>query len=105
VNVLVFGPDTVTLEDYLKLSSGVDPRLALMKLVPYLPTYIDPGIVQKAASGEIPIPNIAMPQYLATSIAVCEVVMMLLGRAKPPAGPDPRIFIMDLQDKKFSVTG
>jgi len=105
VNVFVFGPDTVSLEDHIGLSSGIDPRMALLKLVPYLPGYISPEIVQKAASGEIPIPNIAMPQYLATSIAVTEVVMMLIGRVKPPAGPNPRIFILDLLDRKFSVTG
>jgi molybdopterin/thiamine biosynthesis adenylyltransferase len=101
VNVFVFGPNTVSLEEHLGLSTGVDPRLALMKLVPYLPAYIDPGVVQRAMSGEIAIPNIAMPQYLATSIAVSEVVMMLLGRVKPPAGPNPRIFILDLLDRKF----
>lgn len=105
VNVLVFGPDTVSLEDYVGLSSCTDPKMALLKLVPYMPAYIDPAIVQKAAAGEIPIPNIAMPQYLATSIAIIEVVMMLLGRVKPPAGPNPRIFIVDLLDRKFSVTG
>ena len=105
VNVLVFGPDTVSLEDYVGLSSCADPKMALLKLVPYMPAYIDPEIVQKAAAGEIPIPNIAMPQYLATSIAIIEVAMMLLGRVKPPAGPNPRIFILDLLDRKFSVTG
>jgi len=105
VNVFVFGPKTVSLEEYIGLSSGADPREALLKLVPYMPAYIDPEIVRKAASGEIPIPNIAMPQYLATSIAVSEVVMMLIGRVKPPAGPNPRIFILDLLDRKFSVTG
>ncbi|MBU0683946.1 MAG: ThiF family adenylyltransferase [Candidatus Omnitrophica bacterium] len=105
VNVFVFGPDTISLEDHLELSSGIDPRMALLKLVPYLPPYLDPEIVQKAASGETHIPNIAMPQYLATSIAVSEIVMMLLGRIKPPAGPDPRIFILDLLNRKFSVTG
>jgi len=105
VNVFVFGPDTITLEDHLGLSAGIDPHLALMKLAPYLPAYIDPEIVQKAVSGEIAIPNIAMPQYLATSIAVSEVILMLLGRVKPPPGPDPRVFILDLLDRKFSVTG
>ena len=105
VNVFVFGPDTISLEDHVGLSSGVDPRMALLKLVPYLPAYISPEIVQKAATGEIPIPNIAMPQYLATSIAISEVVMMLIGRKKPPVGPNPRIFILDLLDRKFSVTG
>ena len=104
VNVFVFGPDTVSLEEFLGLSSGVDPRMALLKLVPYLPAYTAPEIIQKAASGEIPIPNLAMPQHLGTSIAVSEVVMMLLGRVKPPLGPDPRIFILDLLDRKFSVT-
>jgi len=105
VNVFVFGPDTISLEDHMGLSSGVDLHMALLKLVPYLPAYIAPEIVQKAASGEIPIPNIAMPQHLASSIAIAEVVMMLIGRVQPPAGPDPRIFILDLLDRKFSVTG
>jgi molybdopterin/thiamine biosynthesis adenylyltransferase len=105
VNVFVFGPNTVSLEDHVGLSSGADPRMALLKLVPYLPGYIAPEIIQKAAMGEIPIPNIAMPQYLATSIAISEVVMMLIGRVKPPEGPKPRVFILDLLDRKFSVTG
>jgi molybdopterin/thiamine biosynthesis adenylyltransferase len=105
VNVFVFGPKTKPIEEYLGLSSGIDPRLALKKLVPYLPSYVDPELVQKAALGEINIPNIAMPQYLGTSIGVTEAVMMVLGRVKPPAGPDPRIIILDLLDRKFSVTG
>jgi molybdopterin/thiamine biosynthesis adenylyltransferase len=105
VNVLIFGPETVSLEEFIGLSKGADPKMALLKLVPYLPGYIDPDIVRKAASGEIPIPNIAMPQYLATSIAVMEIVMMLIGRVKPPKGPQPRIFTLDLLDRKFSVTG
>jgi tRNA threonylcarbamoyladenosine dehydratase len=105
INILVFGPNTVSLEDYLGLSFAAKARQALTKLVPYLPSYIDPGIVQKVVDEEINLPNIATPQYLATSIAVSEVVMMLLGRVKPPAGPDPRIFILDLQERKFSVTG
>lgn len=104
-NVFVFGPDTVSLEEYVGLSSGVEARTALLKLVPYIPDYISPETIRKAASGEIPIPNIAMPQYLATSIAVSEVVMMLIGRIKPPAGPEPRVFILDLLNRKFSVTG
>jgi molybdopterin/thiamine biosynthesis adenylyltransferase len=105
VNVIVFGPDTVTLEEFTGLASGDDPRTALLRLVPHMPGYLDPEIVRRAAMGEIPIPNIAMPQYLATSIAVMEVVLMLVGRVKPPAGPQPRIFILDVLERKFSVTG
>ena len=105
VNVFVFGPKTVSLEKFLGLSSGVDPRLALMRLVPYIPSYIDPSIIRKAAMGEMFIPNIAMPQYFGTSIAVSEAVMMVLGKIAPPEGPNPRIFIMDLLDRKFQITG
>jgi len=105
VNVFVFGPATVSLEKFLGLSSGVDPRIALLKLVPYIPSYVDPAIVQKAALGEIFIPNIAMPQYFGTSIAVSEAIMIVLGKIKPPAGPNPRIFVMDLLDRKFQITG
>jgi len=105
VNVFVFGPKTIPIEEHLGLASGANPKEALLKLVPYIPTYVDPELVQKAMSGEINIPNIAMPQYLGTAIAVSETVMMLLGRVKPPAGPNPRVFILDLMDRKFSVTG
>jgi tRNA threonylcarbamoyladenosine dehydratase len=104
-NVLVFGPRTVSLGEFLGLSSGVDPRMALLKLVPYIPSYADPDMIRKAALGETFVPNIAMPQYFGTSIAVSEAVMMVLGKIPTPAGPKPRIFIMDLLDRKFQVTG
>ena len=105
VNVFVFGPKTVSFEKFLGLASGVDPRMALTKLVPYIPTYVDPVMVRKAAMGEMFIPNIAMPQYFGTSIAVSEAIMMVLGKISPPEGPNPRIFIMDLLDRKFQITG
>ena len=105
VNVFVFGPDTVSIEEHLGLSSGAEGKKALLKLVPYLPAYIDPEVVQKVMSGEMNIPNIATPQYLGTSIAVTEAIMMVIGRVKPPAGPKPRIFIVDLLDRKFEMTG
>jgi len=105
VNVFVFGPKTVSLENFLGLSRGVDVRMALTRLVPYVPSYIDPEIIRKAAMGEIFIPNIAMPQHFGTSIAVTEAVMMVLDKITPPEGPNPRIFIMDLFDRKFEVTG
>ncbi|MDD5634076.1 MAG: ThiF family adenylyltransferase [Candidatus Omnitrophica bacterium] len=105
VNVFVFGPNTVSLEKFLGLSSGIDPRTVMTKLVPYIPTYVDLTVFNKAAMGEIPIPNLAMPQYFGTSIAVSEVIMMVLGKIEHPEGPAPRIFIMDLLDRKFQVTG
>lgn len=105
VSVLVFGPKTMPFEDFLGISKGGDPRLALMKLMPYMPKYADPGMIHKAAMGEINIPNIIMPQHLGTSIAVSEAVMILLGRSPEPSGPDPRVFIIDLQDRKFEVRG
>jgi len=105
VNVFVFGPKTISIEEHLGLASGTEGKEALLKLVPYLPSYIDPKVVQKVMSGEMNIPNLAMPQYLGTSIAVSEATMIILGRVKPPAGPSPRIFILDLQDRKFSITG
>jgi molybdopterin/thiamine biosynthesis adenylyltransferase len=105
VNVFVFGPKTISIEDYLGLTSGADPKMALRKLVPYIPTYADLAVFEKAAKGEINIPNLAMPQYLGTSVAVSEAVMIVLGRVRPPAGPNPRIFILDLLDRKFEVTG
>jgi len=104
-NVLVFGPKTASLEDFLGLASGIDPRLALLKLVPYVPSYADRGLVQKAALGEINLPNIIMPQHLGTSIAVTEAILLILGKVKQPAGPNPRIFIIDILDRKFSVSG
>lgn len=104
-NVLVFGPKTVSLEDFLGLSSGIDLKTALLKLVPYVPSYADPALVQRAALGEISIPNIIMPQHLGTSIAVTEAILLILGKVKEPAGPDPRIFIVDILDRRFEITG
>jgi len=105
VNVFVFGPKTVSLEGFLGLSSGADPRMALTKLVPYVPSYIDPDMIREIALGKRFLPNIAMPQYFGTSIAVSEAIMMVLGKIAHPAGPNPRIFIMDLLDRKFQITG
>jgi molybdopterin/thiamine biosynthesis adenylyltransferase len=105
VNVFVFGPKTISIEEHLGVASGDENKEALLKLVPYLPTYIDPEIVRKVMAGEMNIPNLAMPQYFGTAIAVSEAVMMVLGRIKPPAGPKPRVFILDLLDRKFEVTG
>lgn len=105
VNVFVFGPKTISIEEHLELASGAEGKTALLKLVPYLPKYIDPEVVEKVMSGELNIPNLATPQYLGTSIAVTEAIMMVLGRVKPPEGPKPRIFIIDLLDRKFEVTG
>lgn len=105
VNVFVFGPKTKSFEDFLELASGIDPRIATTKLVPYIPSYVDPDIIKKIAMGLMYLPNIAMPQYFGTSIAVSEAVMMVLGKIPSPAGPEPRVFIMDLLDRKFSVTG
>lgn len=105
VNVFVFGPKTVSLEKFLGLGAKIDPRMAMMKLVPYIPSYADMSVITKAAMGAIPIPNLAMPQYFGTSIAVTEAVLIILGRIKPPEGPNPRVFIMDILDRKFQVTG
>jgi len=107
VNVFVFGPDTVSLEKYLNLSlkTLLAPLEAMKKLMPYMPSYADPEVIKKAALGKINIPNLAMPQHLGTAIAVSEAVMILLGRVSPPPGPDPRIIILDLQDRKFKITG
>ncbi|NQT22104.1 MAG: ThiF family adenylyltransferase [Candidatus Omnitrophica bacterium] len=104
VSVLVFGPKTVSIEEYFGLSADAK-RAEIEKLAPYIPTYADKEIMRKAAMKEINIPNIIMPQNLGTAVAVSEAVMILLGRVEPPAGPNPRIFILDLQDRKFVVTG
>lgn len=111
VTVLVFGPRTMDIETYV----GLKPeRLNLKneaylppieKFCPRLPTYIDPEIAMKAASGQINIPNIIMPQHLGTAISVSEVVMMLLERVPEPQGPLPRTFILDLQERVYEVVG
>jgi molybdopterin/thiamine biosynthesis adenylyltransferase len=105
VNVFVFGPKTVSFDEYLGLSSGINPRMALAKLVPYMPKYGDKSIIQKVLLEGAVLPNIAMPQYLGTAVAVSEAVMIMLGRVEPPKGPDPRIFVIDLQERKFEVKG
>ena len=103
-SVLVFGPETVSFEEYIGLSP--DPsKLAIEKLAPYIPTYADKEIVKKAIMKEINIPNLIMQQHLGTSIAISEAAMLILGRVSRPKGPDPRIFIVDLQDRKFEVKG
>jgi len=104
VSVLVFGPNTMSIEEYVGLSGDAN-NSTMARLAPYIPSYADREIMRKAAMKEINIPNIVMPQNLGTSIAVSEAVMILLGRMKPPSGPNPRIFIIDLQDRKFEVTG
>lgn len=103
VSVLVFGPNTMSIEKYAGLSGDAN-KDTMSKLAPYAPTYADKEIMRKAATKEINIPNIIMPQNLGTSIAVSEAIMIMLGRMKPPSGPNPRIFIIDLQDRKFEVT-
>jgi len=102
VNVFVFGPKTVSMEEYLGFSSG---KPDLKKILAYMPSYADPEIVKRAALGEINIPNLVMPQHLGTAIAVSEAVMILLGRVSAPQGPNPRIIILDLQDREFRITG
>ncbi|MDD5496192.1 MAG: ThiF family adenylyltransferase [Candidatus Omnitrophica bacterium] len=103
VNVFVFGPKTLSLEEYMGISSADGARPALEKMLPYVPAYGDPLVIQKALAGEINIPNIIMPQHLGTSIAVSEAILMVLGRVSEPAGPEPRIFILDLLERKFEV--
>ena len=105
VNVFVFGPDTMTMEEYLGPFANLNPLVKLQKLVPYIPSYADLSIVKKAAMGDMNIPNIVMPQYFGTAVAVSEAVMLVLGRIKPQKGPKPRIFVLDLLDRKFEVTG
>ncbi|MGB2706496.1 MAG: ThiF family adenylyltransferase [Candidatus Omnitrophota bacterium] len=102
VSVFVFGPETVSLEEYMGFTSG---KPDLKKILAYMPSYADPEIVKRAALGEINVPNIAMSQHLGTAIAVSEAVMILLGRVNAPLGPKPRIIILDLLDRKFKVTG
>lgn len=109
--VLVFGPKTRTIEEYVGLSSHAKRdeiesfTVPIDKFCPYMPTYIDQEIAIQAATGQINIPNIIMPQHLGTAISVTEVVMMHLGRLQEPAGLEPRIIVLDLQDRKFEVSG
>lgn len=109
VAVLVFGPKTVDIETFVGLEPGrlrsdiEDFSVPIHKFCPRLPSYVDPEIAMKAATGQINIPNIIMPQHLGSAISVSEIVMMLLGRTPEPAGPDPRAFVIDLQERRFEV--
>lgn len=111
VSVFVFGPRTMSIEEYAGLMPGSDRMdiekfdVPLEKFAPYMPTYVNREDACKVAKGEINIPNIVMPQYLGTAMAVSEAVMMALGRLNAPAGPSPRILVLDLQDRRFEVTG
>lgn len=103
INMFIFGPKTTPFEEYLGIGKTSDTRQALKRLVPHIPRYINPLVLGQVMIGAIPIPNIAMPQYLGTAMAVSEAVMMLLGRIKAPEGPNPRVFVFDLQERKFEV--
>lgn len=109
--VLVFGPKTRTIEEYVGLNPHATREeiesfaVPIEKFCPYMPSYIDQEMAMKAATGQINIPNIIMPQHLGTAISVTEVVMMHLRRIQEPAGPEPRIIVLDLQDRKFEITG
>lgn len=111
VNVIVFGPKTVSIEEYVGVPADASKEtvknftMPIEKFAVYLPTYADMDIAKKAALGMINIPNLIMPQHLGTSIAVTEVVLLILGRVAPPEGPKPRIFILDVQDRKFEMMG
>jgi molybdopterin/thiamine biosynthesis adenylyltransferase len=111
VSVFVFGPKTLSLEEYVGLSPDAPEekikkfRIPPQKAAPYMPSYVNQKKARLAAALKLNIPNIIMPQHLGGGIAVSEAVMILLGRVKPPAGPDPRIFVLDIQDRKFEVTG
>lgn len=111
VSILVFGPKTRSLEEYVGLPAAASReaiekhKIPLGKFAPHLPSYIDPIAAIRVASGKIKnIPNIIMPQHLGTAIGVSEAVLMVLGRVKEPPGPNPRVFIIDLQDRKFEIT-
>ena len=110
VSVFVFGPKTLSLEEYVGLSPNASEkkikkfRIPPQKSAPYMPSYVNPKKARLATALKLNIPNIIMPQHLGGGIAVSEAVMMLLGRIKPPAGPNPRIFIFDMQDRKFEIT-
>jgi len=110
VSVFVFGPKTKTLAEYAGLPSDAsDEKIKKFKVppeksAPYMPGYVNYKKARLFAFLKMNIPNIIMPQHLGGGIAVSEAVMMLLGRVKPPAGPNPRIFILDMQDRKFEVT-
>ena len=80
-------------------------RIPIEKAAPYMPSYVNRNLAQMAALAKLNIPNIIMPQHLGTSIAVSEAVMIMLGRVSAPEGPDPRIFSLDLQDRKFEIRG
>lgn len=109
-SVLVFGPNTMSIEEYVGLSVDASREeieqfvVPMDKFVPHFPTYVDPELAMAAATKKINIPNIIMPQHLGTAIAVSEAVMLVLGHIQAPSGPNPRIFALDLQDRYFSLT-
>ncbi|MBN1526579.1 MAG: ThiF family adenylyltransferase [Candidatus Omnitrophica bacterium] len=110
-SVLVFGPQTVSIEEYVGLRPGASREeierfsIPIEKFAPYIPSYVNVGLARVAALAKINFPNIIMPQHLGTAVAVSEAVMILLGRVAAPKGPGPRVFTLDLQDRKFEVTG
>lgn len=111
VSVLVFGPRTMTIGEYVGLPENAGEeeiaafQIPMEKFMPYFPTYVNREVAAKAAAGQINIPNVITPQHLGTAIAVSETVMMLLGRVKEPVGPLPRVIVLDLQDRHFEIIG
>ncbi len=107
VSVFVFSPYTTDSETFVGLKPNSsraqisELEMTIDKFCPYIPDYIDHKLVETVSAGEITPPNMVMPLHLATSIAVSESVLLILDRAPMPRGPNPRTFILDLQDRHF----
>ncbi|MFH1305101.1 MAG: ThiF family adenylyltransferase [Candidatus Omnitrophota bacterium] len=110
-SILVFGPKTASIEEYVGLPEDLSRqeieefKIPAEKFAPYMPSYVTSEMAGRVVAGQMNIPNIIMPQHLGTSIAVSEAVMLTLKRVKEPEGPFPRIFVIDLQDRKTEITG
>jgi len=83
VNVFVFGPKTTPIEKYLGSTPSGNSKEALTKLVPYLPAYLDPEVVELAAT-QVAGRSVAAPDFatgvihdqeLAARVRTCHQVL------------------------------
>lgn len=108
-SVLVFGRNTVAIEEYVGLSVHASREelesfaVPIEKFCPHIPSYADISLVERVASGEADIPTVVMGLHFSSAIAVAETVALLLGRAEQPTGLQPRTYVMDFLDRKFTA--
>jgi len=103
-NLFIFAPDGMTLEEYIGFNGNDDLKsykIPIEKFCPVIPSYVDPKIVQKAATGEIIIPNIGLAQAIGTGMMAGEVILRILDKRRPVI--IPKYISFDVLDYRFNI--